>query len=1406
MAKNHSYRKATRKSMIAALCALSVTCTAVAAACTPQEEKKDPAKPAKEDTHLLKNGSFEYFTIPDDAIYLIKNVSDWTLGGDGSVKSGIIGTSPKDWEALTDEGLEQKLEYNNDVGSSSDEYIDYNSMRSRDILYKEPYAATRTADQVKNDNLIDNFGGLQKFLGIEGNDADGYTLDGVKVYRSEDDKDFFFDEEFTKPVRKAVIDNPETHLGKFEEKSGEWYLGDQKLYEGDDGALYSDEAKENTVGNVLMVHNYTTDGKYNGIRQYYTSNTITLEANTAAEISVWVKTSDLKFDKGYTALSEQDKGATIEVIQTVNGTDIDSFVVKNINTEKIISGAASDKDNKPTTEQNGWLNYKIYVNACDFAESTIQLRLGLGRENEEQVTGYAFFDDVTVTKFRTLDDKDCTYSQNKDKVVNCSLTSDKDEKIFNADKELRETGGTDLRHAYDFHYAIDLASTTGSSDNSYSPVILNSDSVTAFLTTEKDGLKLYASSAMNEANFKGVAHGDRTGDYDLVKNFNGRPTKNDLLGTFSSNTSFTADLFDGIDYSSVLNDALRGDNALPDYDGNTLVMLSSWGAAYTSTISSDNFKVKAESYAIASFWIKTSDMNGKTAATIKVYDADDKDDSTSLTIDTTGVAYAFENQKDIYKGWVPCFVFVENDSDTDKQFAIDFSFGNTTIKSATYEGGWVALANLQTLTVDEEIYKLATSGNYTALYSFKTEDDDDDGKVMDDALGTSDIKSDIAIPSNYNGLNGANSSFTDNDNRQSYDASNTNPLAGLINRDYIGNYSNSTQILTSFNSAATNWDEAFGADCYQPLIIINNLRRYAEEESGATADTVTDYYVEDENGTIVTPSGKKYSKATEYDEDTKYYSLKEVVNYGFVGANKTISSDSYETISVKVMVSGDAEAYIYLVNSDEPQNLLSYTTPSYTFYYDNEGNVLDAEFDKDWKESEHRDHIIYTLRDDGLYARENKVYANLYNLKKSFKNYKFEHETFYNEDGQAVSFDNLVEGENYYTTADKTTLASHYLVATDGTRVYEFKNGAYYYIVDNVTSDTKVENFDQAYARYDEALNEQFFVKVTNTEGKWVTVNFFVHSGSAAKNYRLEMWSGSRTETGVKTNGSTSVVEKNGAVAFDTSSYSLSSSNYATVLGEYENNVIYAYQEVLGDKLGADAYGKNIAYYENLVNDGTITEAQIKSVLDRYGIEYKAKYYAYTLYDSEAYIPFNSTTAEDGETGYDYNADDFNELLAYFEYNDKAQNSRNVFVDYSAVDQNISINRNTPDDDDDDEETTTNGDVWLYVSSIVLVVVLLITLAAILIRDYLKKRRIKKGTKQRSKNVYRQRDRYIKKLHLVKNEEAEETVEPVTEPDEVEPEAEPAEETVTEEPLPADDNAEEPVEETEQSDGDEKTE
>ena len=130
-----------------------------------------------------------------------------------------------------------------------------------------------------------------------------------------------------------------------------------------------------------------------------------------------------------------------------------------------------------------------------------------------------------------------------------------------------------------------------------------------------------------------------------------------------------------------------------------MVMLSAFGAAYTSSF---DLTVEKEKHQIISFWVKTSDLKGSTAATVKLTQNGNDSNSTSITLDSTSVAAVDldADHKDIYNGWVQCFFFVNNELDEDIKLNVDFSYGNTTIKDTAvtaYKSGWVALANMQTL-------------------------------------------------------------------------------------------------------------------------------------------------------------------------------------------------------------------------------------------------------------------------------------------------------------------------------------------------------------------------------------------------------------------------------------------------------------------------------------------------------------------------------------------------------------------------------------------------------------------------------------------------------------------------------------------------------------------------------------
>lgn len=1424
--KGYLQKRKFRKTCIAALCCVTVTCTGLAAACTTTEDDDDAVTyPKGEDTQLLKNGSFEYFSIPDDAVYLIKSPDSWSRSGSTSTAmSGIISTAAKSWAALTASDLADKLDYNNDLDKDDDnyedEYVNYNGMTSSDILYRDTYSALLSADDVADSYI--QIQGYENYFGIKENNGKYYLADGTEVYYNDgDDPDYYLDADYTTTVRQALISNPETHYDityasdgvtpeyftdengnkvtlYVDETTGDYYYLDEDFV-ADGGNVDTAETDDKiSISNILMIHN--ADSKNNGIAQYYgSSSTITLEANTAAEISLWVKTSELRFDKGYSQLNDEGRGAYIEVVQTVGGSTIDSFKITSINTEKILA------DNPDVDNSNGWLKYTVYVNACDFADSTVTLNLGLGGSNtSEYVSGYAFFDDVSVTQYTDLGNENCSYGAHENDVVACSLTSAEDEKIFIADKEVRS--GSDDRYSKNFYYLIDLASETIGASNNYKAVTLNSANVTSGLTTEESGNKIYTSSTNDNAKYSGVTvkNLDETAKLPTGMNGDSRKTDSDLIGIYDAGHTFSASDFSGTDYSKKLNEALTGIDGLPKFKTNAstnmLVMLSANGAAYTSTISDGAFTLAAEEYIIVSFWVKTYDMGGKSAATLKVYDVDDKETYSNFSIDSTDITTDVGDAEDIYNGWVQCFFFVQNDSDEEKTFNIDFSFGITSLSDTSaisYNYGWIALANMQTLKVDETVFNLVNAGNYAVTLTLAESKTDPITTEFDSATGTSNIKTEVSVPSSYNGVNGGSSYVTDSDYRQNYDSQNTNSYSGLINGDYFANYDKDlqTKIANAFNVSFTDatalWKDVFGEKCYQPLIIVNNLRTYADIAT-ATETTYSQYYVLAEDGytgeTIETTDGKRYRKVNaedKYDAETEYYSLSDVLNYGYIGTASSVSANEYKAISVKVKVSQGATAYIYLVNS-ETREILGYTTPEYTFWYDDEGNVLDCEYDSTWSDKELRSHIVYTLRDDGLYEDgDGKLFANLYNLTKVYNHYQFEHDSFYDKNGNQIAYDNLVEGETYYrdSTPNEDRLAEHFLCASDGTRVYEYyidettNKGAYYYLVDDTyTNDdgddvaikvrgSAVEAFDKQYCRdYTPITAESapYYAVVGDTHGDWVTVNFLIHTGSEALSYRLEVWSGARDKTGLEAGSDNT---ENGMVVFDYSAYTVTSSNYTTLLSEYESGIINEYKKILESEglLGeVKSDSENLAYYEELFKTLDLSD-KAKAEIAEIQKDYKALYYTYTLYDAENYVPFNADTANEGETGYEYTQSDYSETLAYFSYNiyDHEGNvvSYNIFADYSAVDNDITIGTNT-DDTDNDEDTdngSTSGEVWLLASSIVLVIVLVITMLSLLIRYLVKRNRRRRGSKAQNKNMYRKRERYIKRLHLVRNDGADET-------------------------------------------------
>ncbi len=115
---------------------------------------------------------------------------------------------------------------------------------------------------------------------------------------------------------------------------------------------YSNDATDN---NVYMLNNYLEANYYGiGTSQKIASNSITLDKGSDYEVSVWVKTANIKGNN-----ADDNFGANIRLVSNVGGKP-----QENVNIVNIVD-----------TE---WTNYKFYLHSDDEYVCTVSLNFGLG--------------------------------------------------------------------------------------------------------------------------------------------------------------------------------------------------------------------------------------------------------------------------------------------------------------------------------------------------------------------------------------------------------------------------------------------------------------------------------------------------------------------------------------------------------------------------------------------------------------------------------------------------------------------------------------------------------------------------------------------------------------------------------------------------------------------------------------------------------------------------------------------------------------------------------------------------------------------------------------------------------------------------------------------------------------------
>ena len=878
------------------------------------------------------------------------------------------------------------------------------------------------------------------------------------------------------------------------------------------------------------------------------------------------------------------------------------------------------------TENNGWVQYNFALKASPFASSSFSIVLGLGMgggtNRLEYVNGVAYFDDIT---FETLED----YTP----ATGTKVVGTEDQKIYSQD----EAEAVNRTFTIDFTTNLEnwmMDKTDANPDGTY---ILDNKYLTTDTTqnrwqfgatTEERSGKPYSSVAGNNPYVPTLGNG-----------FNG---EDDFVGVFSNVATALNDPdndFARAHYNAIFagHDYLTNEKAL--------VLYSARGAAYTAK--SPTFNLKQDEKMLFSFFVKTSDMEGISGAGVKLVDNESNPTLSALDT-TTAVKIEAGTNKDVHDGWVQCFYFVHNDSGMAiNGLYFEFTFGPTTIIDTpkdSYQSGFAVFTKFEHKIMSDSEFDSAVSGSYAqrvvleGKYSQPTGDSGFGTPVLSEVM---DIEKGYALPTEYTGvysdsvLVGGNSTITNSYTEKYENSEETFAKAGLLNRENSKNNAAYSTILTRLGGS--DWNSVFGdpgrgATATQPLVIENN----------------------------------KENKA-----------------YGFVGTASSVAANNFTAVALRVKVSGaNTKASVYLIDTSTENFDVMTVSRNVTYWYDDDGNVLSKDPSAD--DFSVKNHTAFKKQLNGLY-KANPTWEKYSTLSEEYQNAYFANLQAYEVD---KNNNLLLDGATTYDYNDDWKHDGN-----DGVAFYSYnKDEKWAYAYSNNT--TKVFDFSKVNVdaenptlspRYSSAVSNAFAVtEIGDTKGNWAEVIFYLRAGENAKNYRLEVWNGTRD--GVASTG-------NGFVAFDSWS-GASESDVDTWLAnetkDMEENANF-FQSVFSfyDHAQYLRYDENIDY--NTVGDNYKTYSSSANT--------EATAYFYT--ESTTKVVSNDT-----------------EFKTYYTY-----------ANYSMLDKVQSADPVEEEDDttDDTEDEDNSANVWLLASSIIVAAVLVLAVASLIVRKVAENVRRKRG-------------------------------------------------------------------------------
>ena len=285
---------------------MATSTLAAFASCTDGDSSSSSSSSDEEQTEetvndegIITNADFETFNNNKGLNPIVTSVTGWTRSVNSATSgtalsskaaSGIIDTQDEAWADLT----VSKLDKAASTLTEDEAKAKWDTMTTRDKL--EYYKAWKNAND--DDDITD----LDFYESFNIDDED------LPLIKQDDN------------TLKAV-ENPRTH---------DWVEGAE--------VTKDDDGKTNTK--ILMLHIEYSNSSYAhlGTAQKFTSSTsVTVNAGTSANFSVWVKTSDLTCTttSGEQADEVVDKGAYISITHSVGGKSLDPLQITNINTANV---------------------------------------------------------------------------------------------------------------------------------------------------------------------------------------------------------------------------------------------------------------------------------------------------------------------------------------------------------------------------------------------------------------------------------------------------------------------------------------------------------------------------------------------------------------------------------------------------------------------------------------------------------------------------------------------------------------------------------------------------------------------------------------------------------------------------------------------------------------------------------------------------------------------------------------------------------------------------------------------------------------------------------------------------------------------------------------------------------------